>query len=255
MALKICFTLLHNTLFHHHPQHSSSPSSSSSRTFFSIPSFNSSTCVLHHESHNNNDIAHFPTFFTKRKLNLTLLVTTFLWSNLSNTSGALLMAQELELELQRYTDSKEGFTLLVPSSWTKVDKAGATALFQDASMGSNNIGVVVNPVRLASLGDFGSPEFVADKLLQAERRKESTKEAELVATSERSGDGGLQIYEFEYTIDSTRGGKKRIFSAAFVTSKKLYLLNIAHSDKPENPLEPHKRKILEQVLHSFDSAA
>ncbi|XLT70408.1 hypothetical protein HN873_026847, partial [Arachis hypogaea] len=42
-----------------------------------------------------------------------------------------------------------------------VDKAGATALFQDAIMGSNNIGVVVKPVRLANLGEFGSPEFVA----------------------------------------------------------------------------------------------
>ncbi|XLT06293.1 hypothetical protein HN51_045042 [Arachis hypogaea] len=81
------------------------------------------------------------------------------------------MAQELDLELQRYTDPKESFILLIPSSWTKVDKAGATALFQDASMGSNNIGVVVNPVRLANLGGFGSPEFVADKHLQAERRK------------------------------------------------------------------------------------
>ncbi|XLR35670.1 hypothetical protein S83_063570 [Arachis hypogaea] len=86
------------------------------------------------------------------------------------------MAQELDLELQRYTDPKESFILLIPSSWTKVDKAGATALFQDASMGSNNIGVVVNPVRLANLGDFGSPEFVADKHLQAERRKETKKE-------------------------------------------------------------------------------
>ncbi|KAL1301172.1 hypothetical protein AAHE18_18G233400 [Arachis hypogaea] len=88
------------------------------------------------------------------------------------------MAQELDLELHRYTDSKEGFTLLIPSSWTKVDKAGATALFQDASMGSNNIGVVMNPVRLANLGDFRSPEFVADKHLQAERCKEIKKEEE-----------------------------------------------------------------------------
>lgn len=44
-------------------------------------------------------------------------------------------------------------------------------LFQEANMGSNNIGVVVNPVRLATLPDFGTPQFVADKLLQAERRK------------------------------------------------------------------------------------
>jgi hypothetical protein len=30
---------------------------------------------------------------------------------------------------------------------------------------------VVNPVRLTSLGEFGSPQFVADKLIQAERGK------------------------------------------------------------------------------------
>jgi len=33
------------------------------------------------------------------------------------------------------------------------------------------VGVVVNPVRIASLKDFGSLEFVADKLLAAETRK------------------------------------------------------------------------------------
>lgn len=76
----------------------------------------------------------------------------------------------------------------------------------------------------------------------------------MIGVAERLGQGGLQVYEFEYKVDSTRGGIKRIFSAAFVASKKLYLLNIAHPDKPENPLDAHTRKILEQVLHSFDSA-
>lgn len=164
-------------------------------------------------------------------------------------------AQELITELQRYTDSKEGFTLQIPSSWTKVDKAGATALFQEPNKGSNNIGVVVNPVRLTTLGDFGTPQFVVDKLLQAERRKESTKEAEVVTVAERSGKGGLQVYEFEYKVDSTRGGLKRIFSAAFVASKKIYFLNIVHSDNPESPLDQQKRMMLEQVLHSFDSTS
>ena len=44
-------------------------------------------------------------------------------------------------------------------------------LFEEPNKGSNNVGVVVNPVRLSNLRDFGSPEFVADKLIQAERRK------------------------------------------------------------------------------------
>ncbi|GFY93854.1 photosystem II reaction center PsbP family protein [Actinidia rufa] len=85
-------------------------------------------------------------------------------------------------------------------------------------------------------------------------RHESTKQAEVIAVSERSGKGGLQVYEIEYIVDSTRGGMKRIFSAVFVASKKLYILNIAHSDKPESPLDMHRRRILEQVLHSFDDA-
>ena len=62
------------------------------------------------------------------------------------------------------------------------------------------------------------------------------------------------MYEFEYKVDSTRGGVKRIFSAAFVAFKKLYLLNIAHSDKPESPLDTNTRMMLEEVLHSFDVA-
>ncbi|KAL5075158.1 hypothetical protein RYX36_014142 [Vicia faba] len=232
MALKSFSTLSHTTTLSHKQSQlirASSP--------ISIPKY------IHH-SHK-----HAPCL-SKRQLTL---LSPFLWSVLPNT---LLLAQELiTADLQRYTDSKEGFTLLTPSSWTKVDKAGATVLFQEPNVGSNNIGVVVNPVRLSTLPDFGSPQFVADKLLQAERRKESTKEAEIIAVEERSGEGGLQVYEFEYKIDSTRGGLKRIFTAAFVASRKLYLLNIVHSDNPESPLDPNKRMMLEQVLHSFDSSS
>ncbi|ERN08752.1 hypothetical protein AMTRI_Chr11g156330 [Amborella trichopoda] len=158
-----------------------------------------------------------------------------------------------EGELERYTDAKERFTLLKPSSWIKVEKAGAAALFEDPVAKGDNIGVVVNPVRIASLKEFGSPQDVALKLIQAEKRKESTKDAQLIRVGEREGDGGLDVYEMEYKVDSTRGGLKRILSAAFVASRKLYLLNIAYSDSPENPLDPLTTSLLEQVLQSFDS--
>ncbi|KAF8116035.1 hypothetical protein N665_0023s0014 [Sinapis alba] len=185
--------------------------------------------------------------FSKRHLNLSILTLLF--------NGGFLLGKAKSMaesgDLQRYTDSKDGFTLLVPSSWTKVEKAGANALFEEPEKRSNNIGVVVSPVRIKSLEDFGSPQFVADKLINAEKRKESTKEAEVVSVGERSGQ--RQVYEFEYKIDSTRGGIKRVFSAAFVSSKKLYILNVVHSDSPENPLDSSMRVLLEQVLHSFDA--
>ncbi|XP_006652306.1 psbP domain-containing protein 2, chloroplastic [Oryza brachyantha] len=158
-----------------------------------------------------------------------------------------------ELELERYADRDEGFTLLKPASWPKVEKAGATALFQQEGQGSNNIGVVVNPVRLSTLTEFGTPQFVAERLIQAEKKKESTKSAEVISVGERSGHDGLTVYEIEYLLDSTRGGMKRIFSAAFVASRKLYLLNITHSDSQQKPLDSQTRNVLEQVLHSFDS--
>ncbi|KAI3451615.1 hypothetical protein Pfo_008280 [Paulownia fortunei] len=196
----------------------------------------------------------FPVSLGKRILNLSIL--GILFSLDQPLSRFLVFSKALAsqmLELDRYTDSKEGFTLLVPSSWIKVDKAGATVLFEDANKKANNIGVVVSPTRISSLGEFGTPQFVADKLIQAERRKESTKEAEVISVSERLGHAGHQVYEFEYKVDSTRGGLKRVFSAAFVTSKKLYLLNITHSDGLESPLDMQRRMLLEQVLHSFDA--
>ncbi|KAJ8618789.1 hypothetical protein MRB53_014975 [Persea americana] len=189
---------------------------------------------------------------SKRTLGLSLLI--WVCSPIPSFLIAMPQTQQPEL-LDRYTDTKEGFSLLIPSSWVKVEKAGATVLFEDASSRGNNVGVVVSPVRLSSLKDFGSPQFVADKLIQAEKRKESTKEAEVIAVAERSGDGVLPVYEFEYKVDSTRGGMKRIFSAAFVASKKLYLLNISYSDRPENPIDPQTRLLLEKVLHSFDMAS
>uniref|UniRef100_A0A6P3YTH5 psbP domain-containing protein 2, chloroplastic n=1 Tax=Ziziphus jujuba TaxID=326968 RepID=A0A6P3YTH5_ZIZJJ len=239
MALQTCFSLSHINLF--------KPTFSSPTTLFS----NSLPKPFVYQRFSEPQRETLPSIcLSKRELGLSAL-SLFLHGFLPNLPSAI-SAEKLELE--RYTDSKEGFTLLRPSSWIKVDKAGATVLFEEENKGSNNVGVVVNPVRLKTLGEFGSPQFVADKLIQAERRKESTKEAEVIGVTERLGQGGLQVYEFEYKVDSTRGGMKKIFSAAFVASKKLYILNISHSDKPESPLDTHTRSVLEQVLHSFDSA-
>ncbi|XP_019265531.1 PREDICTED: psbP domain-containing protein 2, chloroplastic isoform X1 [Nicotiana attenuata] len=108
-----------------------------------------------------------PIVSRRRVLNLSIL-TVLLWDRFS--SFALAIDGEV-LELERYTDSAQGFTLLRPSSWIKVDKAGATVLFQDVNKGSNNVGVVVIPVKITNLSQFGTPQFVADKLILAEKRK------------------------------------------------------------------------------------
>ncbi|KAI3708642.1 hypothetical protein L2E82_37951 [Cichorium intybus] len=235
----LCFVKINPTIF---PQIPPQP-----------PFFNVSTSPISNLQSSN----HLPIQPTRRNLlkisTLTIIRLTPIAPFLSCES-TWAETQEL-LELERYTDSNDGFTLLKPASWIKVEKAGATVLFEDPSKGGNNIGVVVTPVRLTSLGEFGDPQFVSNKLIQAEKRKESTKDVEIISSSERRGEkGDVQVYEFEYKLDSTRGGVKRVFSAAFVASKKLYLLNIVHSDNPQQPLGDRTRLILEQVVHSFDVA-
>ncbi|KAK1393047.1 PsbP domain-containing protein [Heracleum sosnowskyi] len=201
------FAYHHNTLFQPPP------------TLFH-PRLHNFICNSSTSSPANNK---FSVHLSKRLL-LNLSISTLL---LSSSSLCNVIAAEEEPELIRYTDSLEGFTFLRPSSYIKVEKAGATVLFEEANKGANNVGVVVTPVRLTNLGEFGTPQFVADKLIQAEKRKESTKEADVIAVSERSGPGGLQVYEFEYKVDSSRGGIKRIFSSAFVASRKLSFQSVS----------------------------
>ncbi|CAK9196089.1 unnamed protein product [Sphagnum troendelagicum] len=155
------------------------------------------------------------------------------------------------LNLEPYNDEKEGFKLLRPVQWNKVEKAGATLLFEDPATRGNTIGVVVNPVRIASLKDFGSLDEVADKLIAAERRKPSTNDAQLVRVQERQAHGDTPLYELEYTLDSSRG-KKRILSAVTVASRKLYILNIAYVDSPATPAPTALAAAFQQILTSFD---
>lgn len=160
MAWQTCFALSTQAPYHQ----SNGPISCFPKTLLSISLPKASLFT------GNDDPRPLSFCSSKRKLNLAILAL-IITESLPNTSKTIL-AVELE-QLQRYTDPKEGFTLLVPSSYAKVDKAGATVLFEEINKASNNVGVVVSPVRLTSLGEFGTPQFVADKLIQAEKRKVS----------------------------------------------------------------------------------
>ena len=54
-------------------------------------------------------------------------------------------------------------------------------------------------------------DFVAGRLLDVERAKESTLSASVVRQDQREGPGGELLYDIEYLLDSTRG-KKRILN-------------------------------------------
>lgn len=108
---------------YHHPQFlifqnliSASPTTSyKPRLPFSSAICHTSSSFSSFSTISVNERETLPIATRRRAISLSIL--GFLFSRFLCSSDAL--ASE-DLELDRYTDSKEGFTLLVPSSWNKV---------------------------------------------------------------------------------------------------------------------------------------
>ena len=136
-----------------------------------------------------------------------------------------------------YENTKQGYRLIVPSSFERIDKAGADVLFEDPSKRSTSIGVTCNPVRIKSLEAFGSLGEIGARLIETEVKKESTHSINLLSKNIRaSATSGALLYEYDYVIDSTRG-KKRVLNVVSIFDYKLYIFNgsIKCEKSPQSP--------------------
>ncbi|GAX74401.1 hypothetical protein CEUSTIGMA_g1849.t1 [Chlamydomonas eustigma] len=176
-----------------------------------------------------------------------------LMSTTASSSSPTQSAPEVSTPFKPYINSAQGYRVSVPMSWEKIEKAGADVLFEDPDRRSTSLGVTVNPVRVSDITKFGSLEVVGEKLLEAERKKESTMSVSLISQSSRQSSGpattGLDIklessnkvaeksyvdqsgggalfYEYQYDLDSTRG-RKIIFNTVTIFRSNLYILNAA----------------------------
>lgn len=98
-------------------------------------------------------------------------------------------------------------------------------LFRDPSQRYATLGVTVLPVMIQSLEKFGSLDSVGDKLLNAERAKESTLNAIMVDKAQRLTEpDDVLLYDFVYELNSTRG-RKLVASTVTIVNSKLYIVN------------------------------
>jgi hypothetical protein len=70
-----------------------------------------------------------------------------------------------------YVNEAQRYSLSIPSSWERKGKAGADVLFEDPERRSTSVGVTVNPVRVASIEQFGGLEAVGKRLIEVEAGK------------------------------------------------------------------------------------
>ncbi|GJP45986.1 hypothetical protein CLOM_g5614 [Closterium sp. NIES-68] len=89
------------------------------------------------------------------------VATSLLFPFSLNVQEAISEEEQRSDGLRLYEDAASRFAIRVPAAWEQREKAGATALFADPERRGDNLGVVVNPVRVRSLRDFGDIDLVA----------------------------------------------------------------------------------------------
>ncbi|KAL3768431.1 hypothetical protein ACHAW5_005844 [Stephanodiscus triporus] len=95
--------------------------------------------------------------------------------------------------------------------------------------GGYTLGITVDPVRISSIREFGTPEEVAARVVTAEVNRDGVFEVTLAKdprediSAEGGGEGGG--YDVEYVSDGKRG-KKRFVTRIYVRDGFLYVLTV-----------------------------
>lgn len=143
-----------------------------------------------------------------------------------------------------------GFSFAYPTAWTVKKKPIRTHLSEvivtDPSDASTAAGIVVDTVKIDSIDKFGTPDVVAQKVVDVENKKESVTSA-TISSAKSVSVGGLTYYILDYVVDSSRG-IKRYLAKVTVTGNQLYVLTAqAKVDK----FEGDTSQIFAKMLDSF----
>ncbi len=123
------------------------------------------------------------------------------------------------------------YTVTPPSSFVASNKPLKTHLdeinFAPPDIRGYTLGITVDPVRISSIQQFGSPEEVAARVVTAEVARDGVFEVTLAKDPKEDaasggGDGG---YDIEYISDGKRG-KKRFVTRIYVKNGFLYVLTV-----------------------------
>lgn len=145
--------------------------------------------------------------------------------------------------------NKFGYSLVLPPSFSESNKPLQTHLdeinLSDPNIKGCQIGITVDPIRLKSLKDFGTPDEVAAKIVMAELNRDGILDVTLGRDATEDKESGA--YDVEYISDGKRG-KKHNYTRTVVNEGKLYVLTATIKDDKFN--DSKEAEIL-QSLRSF----
>lgn len=144
----------------------------------------------------------------------------------------------------RDTD-KFSYSIDIPSTMKQSAKPVKTHQ-DEVNFGSESIsryqyGVTVDPVRINSLKEFGTPEEVAARVVTAEINRDGIFEVSLLKDPMESSDGA---YVLEYLSVGKRG-RKNYLNKIFIKNNELYVLTAQCKEENYTTLEMELKKTLE----------
>ena len=91
--------------------------------------------------------------------------------------------------------------------------------------GGVKVGVTVDPVKIDSLEQFGTPEQTAERVLAVEEGRDGVKSVTLRELRAESSEGEPTYYNIEYATLSSRG--KKLFCCKYcIANRRLYVLQV-----------------------------
>lgn len=147
----------------------------------------------------------------------------------------------------RVKEGQFGYTINLPMDTKPSNKPLQTHLDEvNLPTGQNgySYGITVDPIRIQSLREFGTPNEVAAKIVMAELRRDGV--LDVTVGRDPVEDPVTGGYDVEYISDGKRG-KKHFVTRTIVSGGKLYVLTVQVKEEDWNS------KIEKQVFDSVSS--
>mmetsp|Transcript_7482 Transcript_7482/g.14183 ORF Transcript_7482/g.14183 Transcript_7482/m.14183 type:complete len:304 (+) Transcript_7482:110-1021(+) len=178
-------------------------------SFCPLPSFASSEDNNSNSNNNSNDSSQDKCTFTKIQENKNDPRQSFAYT-LTLPAPYVTTRKPLPTHLDEVN--------LVTTSSPNVDDNN-----NNNSLKGYSFGITVDPIRIASLREFGTPNEVAAKIVMAELRRDGV--LDVTMGRDPLEDPATGAYDVEYLSDGTRG-KKHFVTRTIVKGQKLYVLTV-----------------------------
>jgi len=179
-------------------------------------------------------------------ISASLLVKSDLCSVAAETDG---------MSWQQFEQAGKGYrySLRVPADFVQGGKPVKTHLsevnFDSSSIKGYQVGVTVDPVRINSITEFGTPNEVAARVVTAELNRDGILEVTVGQDpSQVTNESGIVSYLLDYVSDGKRG-RKHFYTKTTIHEGELYVLSAQIKTADETPFLSRQIK---EILHSFN---